>query len=138
MEIFAPYAHAIAALALWAMLMTVLGGLSTRGRTAENRCDCGKPKRDYANKVYRADRAFMNAIESTGPFIAATLAAILSGASPFWVNLFASVFIVARVIMAYVHIGTTNQPMRSAFWAVGFLCIICLAVMAVVAAVAGA
>ena len=77
--------------------------------------------------------AFMNAIETSGPFIGATVAAILAGATPFWVNLFASVFIVARVAVAYVHIGTTNQPMRSALWSVGLLCILVLAVMAIVA-----
>ena len=44
----------------------------------------------------------MNAIETSGPFIGATVAAILAGAAPFWVNLFASVFIVARVAVAYV------------------------------------
>jgi uncharacterized MAPEG superfamily protein len=120
-------------LALWAIVVPVLAALSTRGRTADNRCGCGKPKRDYADVSYRSERAFMNAIETSGPFVAATVAAILAGASPFWVNLLASVFVVSRVIVAYVHIGTTNQPLRSAVWSGGILCILVMAIMAVVA-----
>ena len=134
LEIFAPYSHALASLGIWAILVSVLAALSTVGRTAEGRCDCGKPKRNYSDPVYRRERAFMNAIEGSGPFIAATLAAILVGASPFWVNIFASVFIVARLAMAYVHIATENQPLRSAAFSVGLLCILCLSIMALVGA----
>ena len=133
MEQFASYGHAIASLALWAILVPVLSALSTRGRTAEKRCDCGKPKRDYSDPVYRTERAFMNAVETSGPFVAATLAAILSGAAPFWVNLFASVFIVARLAMAVVHIRTENQTLRSMTFGVGLLCSLALAVMALAA-----
>lgn len=129
MEIFAPYSHAIAALALWAILVCVLAALSTMGRTSENRCDCGKPKRDYGDVVYRRERAFMNAVEGAGPYVALTLAAILSGAAPFWVNLFASVYLVARVGMAIVHIGTENQPVRSLFFMIGLFSLLAQAVV---------
>jgi uncharacterized MAPEG superfamily protein len=133
-EIFAAYSHALASLALWGVMVSVLGALSTRGRSAENRCDCGKPKRNYDDPVYRSERAFMNAVETSGPFISVAVAAILLGASPFWVNLFASVFIVARLAMAFVHIRTTNQPMRSAFFLVGLICLFALAILALAAA----
>ncbi|WP_299558010.1 MAPEG family protein [uncultured Sulfitobacter sp.] len=134
MEGLAMYSHAIASLGLWAVLVSVLAALSTIGRTAEARCDCGKPKRDYGDPVYRRERAFMNAVEGSGPFIAATVAAILIGAAPFWVNLFASVFIVARIGMAAVHIGTTVQGARSAFFMVALVSVLAQAIMAVVAA----
>lgn len=134
MEAFDAYSHAIASLAIWTLIVTVLAGLSTAGRTPENRCACGKPKRDYSNVVYRRERAFANAVENSGPFIAATLAAILAGAAPFWVNLLASVFIVSRIVMALVHIRTENQPARSAAFVVGWLCMLVLAVMALFAA----
>ncbi|WP_439149694.1 MAPEG family protein [Sulfitobacter sp.] len=134
MEIFAAYSHALASLALWGVMVSVLGALSTRGRSAENRCDCGKPKRNYDDPVYRSERAFMNAVETSGPFISVAVAAVLLGASPFWVNLFASVFIVARLAMAFVHIRTTNQPMRSAFFLVGLICLLALAILALAAA----
>lgn len=135
MENFADYSHAIASMAFWSILVLVLSGMSTRGRTADQRCACGKPKRDYDSPVYRRERAFMNAVETSGPFIAAALAAILVGGPAFWVNLFASVFIVARVAMAVVHIKTTNQPLRSACFAIGMFCIIALAIMALVGAI---
>ncbi|WP_372993309.1 MAPEG family protein [Sulfitobacter sp.] len=134
MEIFAAYSHALASLALWGVMVSVLGALSTRGRSAENRCDCGKPKRNYDDPVYRSERAFMNAVETSGPFISMAVAAVLLGASPFWVNLFASVFVVARLAMAFVHIRTTNQPMRSAFFLVGLICLLALAILALAAA----
>jgi uncharacterized MAPEG superfamily protein len=129
LEPFAAYGHAILSLAMWPMIVLVLAATSTRGRSGENRCDCGKPKRDYGDRWYRSERAFMNAVEISGPFVAAILAAILSGAPPFWVNLLASLFILSRIAVAFVHIGTTNQPLRSAFWAIGVICIAVLVVL---------
>lgn len=130
MEGFAAYSHAIASLAFWGLMMIALSMISTRGRTAEKRCDCGKPKRDYSDPVYRRERAFQNAIETSPAFLATTLAAILAGASPVSVNWLASIFIVARLAMAFVHIRTENQPMRSAMFGIGWLCIILMAVLA--------
>jgi len=135
MEAFAAYNHALASLGGFALLMIVLGMVSTVGRTAENRCACGQVKRNYEDVAYRRGRAFMNAIEATGPFIAALLGAMFVGASPFWVNLFASVFLLGRIATAVVHIGTTNEPLRSATWMVGLICTICLAVMTISGAV---
>ena len=134
MEIFDAYSHAIASLALWPILQIVLSMLSNVGLSAENRTDSGHPKREYSDPAYRRSRAFANAIEMSGPFIAATVAAILAGASPFWVNVLASVFIVSRVVTAVVHIGTENQIARSATWMIGLICVISMAVMAALAA----
>lgn len=128
--LFEDYGHAIAALALWALIVIGLAPISVQTRTAAEPSDCGRPKRDYDDRGYRADRALMNAVEASGPFIAAALAAILAGANSFWVNLLASLFIVARIAMAYVHIATTNQTLRSLFWAAGTLCCLLLALFA--------
>ncbi|MEO0939638.1 MAG: MAPEG family protein [Pseudomonadota bacterium] len=135
MEAFAEYGHAIAALAGFALLMTVLTALSVVGRGEDQRTASGAVKRDYANPVYRRSRALGNAVESAAPFAMATLAAILAGASPFWVNVLASTFLAARVLMAVVHIGTTIEPLRSIFWTVGMVCVIALAVLGVLAAI---
>ena len=116
-------------------MMIVLLILSVVGKP-HARTESGHPVRDYADPFYRRSRAFMNAIEITGPFVAATLAAILVGASPLWVNIFASVFLVARIAMAAVHISTTIEALRSAFWFVGLICTLALAVMAIVGAFA--
>ncbi|MEP4197362.1 MAG: MAPEG family protein [Aliishimia sp.] len=134
MDSFSDYSHALAAMSGFSILMIVLGAMSTVGRSSENRGECGTVKRDYNDVVYRRGRAFANAMEIVGPFLGATLAAILVGASPFWVNLFASIFLVARIAMAAVHIGTTNQPMRSAFWALGTVCVMALAISAIIGA----
>lgn len=134
MDGFTQYSHALASLGGFSLLLIVLGALSTIGRNAENRCACGQVKRDYGDVVYRRGRAFMNAIEAAGPFIAATLAAVLVGASPFWVNLCASLFLIARVGVAVVHIGTTQQALRSLVWSVATLSVVALSVLAILGA----
>ncbi|GIT92915.1 hypothetical protein JANAI62_33730 [Jannaschia pagri] len=130
---FDAYAHALASLAGWAILMLILLPLSIMGKPLA-KSDSGHPVRNYADPAYRRSRAFLNAIEMTGPFVAATLAAILLGVSPFWVNLLTTLFLVSRVAMAVVHIGTENQPLRSACWFVGMICVFILAVMAFIGA----
>lgn len=132
-QVFAPYAHALAALGGWALVMFGLLIASVTGKARE-RTASGHPVRDYSDPAYRRSRAFQNAIEIAGPFIAATLAAVLTGASPFWVNLLSSVFLVSRIAMAVVHIGTENQPLRSACWFVGVICCIGLAGIGIVGA----
>lgn len=131
MEPFAAYGHAIMSLALWSVLSIILGMIATRGKTTENTCACGNPKRDYSNVVYRRGRAFANAMEMSGPFVGATIAAILAGSDPFWVNLLASVFLVSRIAVAVVHIRTEVQPLRSAVWMIGLICVLALVGMAV-------
>lgn len=133
MDMIDAYSHATASLAFWAILVCVLAAYSTIGRTSENRCACGKPKRDYSDPVYRRERAFMNAVEGGGPFVAATVAAILIGAAPFWVNLFATVYLVARIAVAVVHTATTNEPLRSLFFMIGFFAILGQAVIVLIA-----
>lgn len=134
MDGFEVYSHALASLAGFSILMLVLGALSTTGRSAENRTESGLIKRNYADPAYRRGRAFMNAIEMGGPFVMALMAAILTGSSPFWVNLFASVFLLARIAVAVVHVATEIQPLRSAFWAVSLLCVLGLGVTGVIGA----
>ena len=134
-SILSPYGPALAALAGWTVLTMVLTFVSTAG-TPRSRAQSGLPVRDYADPAYRRSRAHLNAVETSGPFIAALLAAILTQASPVWVNGFAAVFLLARVGMAAVHIGTESQPLRSACFALGQICVISLAGMGIYAAFA--
>jgi len=134
MDMFAAYSHALAAMSGYALLMIVLTALSVVGRGDDQRTASGAVKRDYANPVYRRARAQANAVESAGPFVLATVAAILAGAAPFWVNLLAALFLVARIAMAAVHIGTENQPARSAFWSISMICVLALGVLGLFAA----
>jgi len=135
MEAFSAYSHAIVSLALWSILLIILNFVAVPGKTPENTTASGNPKRDYGNVVYRRGRAQANAMEMSGPFIGATVAAMLAGADPFWVNTLASVFLVSRVAMAVIHIGTQIQPLRSVAWMVGLICVVSLSVMAVAAAI---
>ena len=128
-SVAALYGHALVALAGWAVLMPVLAILAVAIPYGE-RTPSGHPVRNYDDRGYRAHRAQQNAMEASGPFVAATVAAILAGAPPFWVNLLASVFLVARIATAAVHVGTVNQPARSATWTVGVVCTLGLAIMA--------
>lgn len=135
MEIFQPYAHAIAALAVWGLFVQFLAMLSIVGRTDDDRCACGTVKRDYSNPVYRRGRAFENAREASVLFISATVAAILAGASPLLVNVLASVFLLGRFAMAFVHIRTENQKLRSLTFMIGWLASIIMGIAALIAAV---
>ena len=133
MELFEAYSHALASLAGWAILILV--GIMVAGRyQSKSETDTGLPKRDYASQGYRAHRHQQNMLEMGGAFIAATLAAMLTGASPFWVNLLASLFLVSRIAMMVVHVWTVNQPARSACWTVGAVCVLGLGIFGVIGA----
>jgi uncharacterized MAPEG superfamily protein len=127
------YAPTVVVLALWGILTFVLSIVAVVGKPRAS-CACGQPARDYSDPTYRRHRAFQNALEATPFFLSATLAAIVIGAVPFWVNLLAVVFLIARLCTAGVHVGTTIQPLRSIFWTVGVICCLGLAGLAVVAA----
>ena len=94
----------------------------------------GAPKEDYANIGYRAHRAYMNLTEILPAFAAVAIAAMMVGASPFWVNLLAAVFFVSRVVMAVVHIGGYGKAdggLRSMIFTIGWACCIGLSIMVI-------
>lgn len=73
----------------------------------------------------RADWAQRNHFEAFAPFAAGVLTAQLVHAPQGWVDGLAGVFIAARV--AYTAAYILDRPsLRSAIWAVGFLCVILL------------
>ncbi len=133
MEGFDAYGHAIASLALWGLVMIALSMVSTGGKVPKDRAESGLPKRDYSNQAYLRHRAFQNAIETSPAFMSVTLAAILAGGVPVIVNICASLFLVSRLAMAYIHVWTENQPMRSAAFGFGWLMIIIIGLTALYA-----
>ncbi len=104
MEPFAVYSHAIVAIALWALLVQVLNLMTATAKGKLGMAPGATPAADYADRTYRINRAYLNAVETLAVFGAVTVAAILAGASPFWVNLLASVAFVARLLMVVVHV----------------------------------
>lgn len=134
-SIVAPYAPTFAAMGVWALLMLVLAWLSS-SRPPRARSDSGHPVAQYDDPAYRRSRAHLNAVETSGPFLAAAVAAVLAGGPAFWVNLLAVLFVAARIGMAVVHIMTENQTLRSAFFAGAMACVAALALLAIVGAIA--
>ncbi len=133
MEAFAQYGHALVALAGLAVVQFVLSPLSALRKTAAGLAPGAQPPADYADPCYRWHRAYSNLTESFGAFVAVTVAAILAGAAPFWVNLFASLFFVLRVVLAAIHIGGYGRPdagLRSITYVAGVLMCLCLAFLA--------
>jgi uncharacterized MAPEG superfamily protein len=135
---FDAYAIAILALAGAALLGLALSFLSVAKRTAKGGAPGVLPAPDYADPDYRWSRAYLNFVESMGMFVGALSAAILAGASPLWVNLFAAVFLLSRLAMAYVHVAGIGKPeggARSLAFGVGWGMSILLALLAIAAAV---
>jgi uncharacterized MAPEG superfamily protein len=136
---FAAYAGAIGAMAWMGLMTLMLSGLSGRRKMAAGLVAGAIPAADYADPTYRWHRAHVNAVEAAGSFALVTVAAILAGANPFWVNLFATIFILARVVMMLLHIrgGKANMGARSMLYALGVAMCVLLGVFALVAALGG-
>ena len=134
MDSFAQYGHAIVAMAGLAIFQLILSPLSAMQKTKLGLAPGAQPEPDYANATYRWHRAYGNLAESVGPFVAVTAAAMLAGASPFWVNVLASAFLVMRIALAVVHIkgiGKPDMSVRSFTYVAGWLICLVLAVMAI-------
>ena len=138
MEAFGAYSHAIVALALFAVIGQVLSALAAVSRSGAGFGPGELPPADYGNRVFRVCRAYHNTVDNAGTFAAAVAAAILAGAAPFWVNLFASVALVARIAFVVVYIrgiGAPDLGPRSFIYVTNSAMTILLALMAVVAGV---
>jgi uncharacterized MAPEG superfamily protein len=136
MEAFEAYGHAIVALALTVLLWAAIGPVSAVMKEKVGAAPGGSVPEDYATPAYRWQRAYANLTESLPAFAAAVLIAMLAGASPFWINLFAALFLVGRIAMAVVHVQGLGKPsggLRSILYSVGWLATILIALFAAVA-----
>ena len=134
MEQFASYGHAIASVAAVAIFGLLMAPLSAMRKSRIGLAPGCEPVADYTSSVYRWHRAYANLSEMMGFFAAVTMAAILAGANPFWVNLLASLFFVSRLVLAVVHIrgiGRPDMSIRSFTYVAGWLCCLILALMAI-------
>ncbi len=136
MEQFAAYGHAIVAMAATALFGLIINPLTAVAKMNTGHTAGATPSADYDDKTYRFNRAYLNLTEIMGFFVAATMAAILAGADPTWVNWLAAIFFVARLLHFIVHyggIGPMNFGPRTIVFTVGWLCCILLAVLAILA-----
>ncbi len=135
MEQFAAYGHAIVSLAAFAMVGLILGPVAAARSAAAGYAPGEVPRADYRDTTYRTTRAYQNAMELAGMFAAVTLAAILAGANPAWVNGLASVFLISRLLLVVVHImglGRPNMGLRTVVFVVGWACCLILGLLAFV------
>ena len=136
MEQFAEYGHALVSITLFAVILLALSPLIALSKGAAGVESGGTPPEDYSNKTYRLHRAYQNGAETLPVFIAVTVVAIVAGASPFWVNLLASLVLVSRLLMVCFHlrgVGTPFSGVRSFTSVFGWACMAILAVFGVVA-----
>ncbi|WP_170478965.1 MAPEG family protein [Ruegeria arenilitoris] len=137
MEVFAEYSHAIASLVIFTLIVLFMSPFTALAKQGKGLAPGGTPEQDYSDKAYRLNRAYLNGTETLPAFLTVTVAAILLGASPFWVNLLASVALVARIVMLVIHlrgIGKPNAGPRSIFYVLGWACMFILGLIALVAA----
>ncbi|MEM9428487.1 MAG: MAPEG family protein [Pseudomonadota bacterium] len=137
---FDDYAHAIVSVAAFALMVLVLAGLSGYRKGVAKLPAGGSPKEDYADPLYRTHRAYLNASEALAVFAAVVAAAVLAGASPFLVNLIATIVVLVRIATAVVHIrgiGAENGGPRSILFGVAWIGMIALAVLAILAGLSG-
>ena len=137
MEAYAQYSHAIASLVIFTLIVLFMSPFSALAKAGKGLAPGATPQQDYSDKAYRLNRAYLNGTETLPAFLAVTVAAILLGANPFWVNLLASVALVARVVMLVIHlqgIGKPNSGLRSMAYVGGWACMVILGLMALVAA----
>lgn len=119
-ESLLPYAHtivsfgAIAALVLIQLVIADLAAIKVRHRP-------GMPiEANHGNFLFRAARAHANTNETIAAFILLALFGILSGASSEWLNMFAWVYVGARLahmLCYYLNL----QLLRSIVFGVGLV-----------------
>lgn len=134
-----PYAVAIASLALYALVTQFLAPMAGMASAKAGLIPGASPPADYASRLYRIHRAYQNSVDNTGTFAAVVTAAVLAGASPVWINLFALIAVIARAAMVVVHIrgiGRPDRGPRSMLYALGSLMTILIGLAALAAAVA--
>ncbi|MCG7519114.1 MAPEG family protein [Ruegeria sp. Ofav3-42] len=138
MEVFSAYSHAIASLVIFTVIILFLSPFSALAKAGKGLAPGATPDQDYSDKAYRLNRAYLNGTETLPAYLTVTVAAILLGASPFWVNLLASVALVSRIVMLVIHmrgIGKPHSGLRSVFYVIGWACMVLMGVMALVAAI---
>lgn len=137
MDALAAYSHAIASVVIFTLVVLLLAPFSALAKQGKGLAPGATPEQDYADRAYRLNRAYLNGTETLPAYLAVVMAAIVMGASPFWVNLLASVALLARLAMLVIHIRGIGKPhsgVRSVLYVVAWACMFVMGLMALVAA----
>lgn len=137
MEALIEYSHAIASVVIFTLIILTLAPFSALAKQGKGLAPGATPEQDYSDRAYRLNRAYLNGTETLPAFLAVVVAAMVMGASPFWVNLLASVALLARLAMLVIHIRGIGQPhsgLRSVLYVVAWACMFVMGLMALVVA----
>lgn len=136
MEAFGEYGHALVAIAIWILVVQGLSAWVGAAKANAGITAGATPPEDYENQCFRIHRAYENSVANLSLLVAAIVIAILAGASPFWVNLLASIAVVARLVMVFVHIkgmGKATQGLRTGIFVFHWALIVLITILAVFA-----
>jgi uncharacterized MAPEG superfamily protein len=136
MESFAEYGHAITSLVVFAVIVLALSPFSALAKQKGGMVPGATPAEDYSDRAYRLNRAYLNGTETLPAFLTVTVAAMLAGVDPSWVNALASVFLVSRILMLVVHlagVGAPHSGLRSITYVLGWACLVVIAALTLVA-----
>ncbi len=112
MEQFAQYGHAIVAMAGLAIFQLILSPLSAMQKTRAGTGSGGPARAGLCQCHISLAPCLWQSGGIVGPFVAVTVAAMLAGANPFWVNPLASVFLVMRIVLA---VGTYQRHRQTGY-----------------------
>ncbi len=129
-ELVSPYSLsliAVSVLVLMVMLQNITSASIRHSASQGTHVPGSLVEPDHADTSYRLARSFGNSLENFGAFIVTIALAIIFAVDPFWVNLSASVYVVARV-GHWAAYAANRPPLRSLCFAVGFFSNFALAV----------
>ena len=138
MEIIAPYSWAVVYLLIFVVITLFTSAIVGARKAAEKLTAGGNPDNDYADGLYRLNRAHQNAVENAALITIALVAAILAGVSPWWTHLLMGLFLVFRILHTLIlvmNIGGEVQSLRTFAYVASWACNLVLAIMAIVALV---
>ncbi len=96
MQDFASYGWALAAVALYGVMVQVLNAATGIKKGALKMVPGANHLPDFSNPAYRLDRAYLNSIEMMVFYTALVLTAIMAGADPLFVNSLAVIGLLLR------------------------------------------
>lgn len=138
MQDFASYGWALAAVALYAVMTQVLNAATGIRKGKLKMVPGAHHEPDFNNPAYRLDRTYMNSVEMMVFYTALVLTAIMAGASPLWVNLFAVAGLLLRITANILYlrgIGGQYGGLRTGLIIGASAVNICLALLTFAAAV---
>ena len=104
------YGIALISVVLCALLAQVFNALTGIRKSTKGLAPGQRHEADFSDPSYRLDRTYMNSVETIGFFIALVFAAILAGANPILVNIFAALVLLMRIGQNVVFLRGIGKP----------------------------